>query len=114
MKCKACQQFITESTVIANVEYFTCGLCGGCAEIDFNPKSLSFDVLFHKNSENTYESYSSKFIIDGIDLLKLVTKSDDIHSNFIGCFARGWSQLNEHSKKQLLLIDAPEWIADDV
>lgn len=30
------------------------------------------------------------------------------HKDFLGCFARGWGHLNEHSLKQLLLKDSPE------
>ena len=30
------------------------------------------------------------------------------HKDFLGCFARGWVNLNEHSLKQLLLRESPE------
>jgi len=108
MKCRACDHFTIESTVIANVEYFTCGSCGECTEIDLTPKSLEIEVLFRKGDERTHESYSSNFIIDGIDLLNTLVESEYTHNDFLGCFTRGWDKLNLHSKKQLLLLEKAE------
>jgi hypothetical protein len=108
MKCNNCNQLITESSVIDNIEYFLCGDCGDCIEIDLNPKNLSLDILHRKDSGNTHESYSSNFIIGGSPLLDILSKNEGGHSDFLGCFARGWDKLNEHSKKQLLLLTTPE------
>jgi hypothetical protein len=108
MKCSDCNQFILESSVIDNIEYFTCGNCGNCTEIDINPKKLNFSILHRKGSDNTRESFSSDFVVGELSLLDILSKSEGGHSDFLGCFARGWDKLNLHSKKQLLLLSAPE------
>jgi hypothetical protein len=108
MKCSDCNQLITASSVIDNVEYFICESCGECAENNFNPNILSLDVLYRKGSGNTRESYSSNFSIDGVPLLKMLIRFEGDNIDFLGCFARGWDKLNEHSKKQLLLLELPE------
>jgi len=41
-------------------------------------------------------------------LLQILAKENNGHSDFIGCFARDWKLLNEHSLRQLLLEEAPE------
>lgn len=73
---------------------------------------IDFKILFRKGSENNayvvHESYSCDFIIDGISLLNMIIKNAGGHKDFLGCFARGWDKLNEHSLKQLLLHDTPE------
>lgn len=52
-------------------------------------------------------SHSSDFIVNGDSLLKLIIKNGSCN-DLIGCFARGWCNLNSHSLNQLLLIDEPE------
>lgn len=108
MKCSNCNKFIKESSVIGSVEHFVCPGCGGVIEIDLNPKKLSFDILHRKGSDNSHESYSSNFIVDESPLLNILSKNQGGHADYLGCFARGWDKLNEHSKRQLLLLEAPE------
>jgi len=97
-----------ESTVIENVGYFICPACGDCVEIDLSPKKISLGILHRKGNGNTQESYSSNFIVGESSLLETLSKHAGVHSDFLGCFARGWDKLNAHSKKQLLLLASPE------
>ena len=73
---------------------------------------IDFKILFRKGSENNsyivHESHSCDFIIDGISLLDLIVENAGGDKDFLGCFARGWNNLNEHSLKQLLLHVPPE------
>jgi hypothetical protein len=73
---------------------------------------LDFRVLFRKGSENkgciVHESHSCDFTINGESLLDMLVRKDGGHRDFSGCFARGWNNLNNHSLKQLLLIDEPQ------
>ena len=72
---------------------------------------LNFKVLFRKGSANgciVHESYSCDFIIDGVSLLDMIVENAGGHKDFMGCFARGWHNMNEHSLRQLLLQDNPE------
>ncbi|MCT7941007.1 hypothetical protein [Shewanella holmiensis] len=73
---------------------------------------LDFKIKHREGSEDNgtvvHESYSSDFTIDGKSLLaELVSKAGG-HGDFLGCFARGWDNLNKHSLKQLLLQEPPE------
>lgn len=73
---------------------------------------LDFKILFRKGSDGpncvTRESHSCDFTIGGESLLNLLVSATGGHNDFLGCFARGWVNLNNHSLKQLLLSDAPE------
>lgn len=73
---------------------------------------LDFKILFRKGSEENgcvmHESHSCDFMIDGESLLYMLVNESGGHNDFLGCFARGWEILNNHSLKQLLLKDAPE------
>ena len=111
MKCSSCNKFIKESSVIGSVEHFVCPDCGDCIEIDLNPKKLSLGILHRKGSDNTRESYSSNFTVDESPLLAVLSKNQGGHADYLGCFARGWDKLNEHSKRQLLLLEAPEMVS---
>jgi hypothetical protein len=70
--------------------------------------TLDFKVL-HRNEERNgdhisrHETFSCDFLIDGISLLDLLVKASDGHSDFLGCFARGWDRLNEISESDLLV-----------
>jgi hypothetical protein len=108
MKCSDCNQLFIESAAIGNVEYFTCSNCGNCVEIDKTPKNLNFEIIHRKGSDNTHESFSSNFMVGELSLLDILSKNEAGHSDFLGCFARGWDKLNKHSKNQLLLLSAPE------
>lgn len=108
MICRNCGESLRGSTVIDKVEYFVCSSCGEVIEVDINIKQLGFNILHRKESKGIHESYSSDFTIDGKSLLTtLVTKADG-HRDFLGCFAKGWDNLNKHSLKQLLLEQPPE------
>jgi hypothetical protein len=73
-----------------------------------------FDIeIMHRkgnigNGSITHESYSVDFLIANQSLLKLLVDERGGHGDFLGCFARGWDNLNEHSFNQLLLISEPE------
>lgn len=108
MKCINCNKLIKESSIIGNVEYYVCAECGDCIEIDLTHKKLSLNIFHRKGSDNILESYSSSFIVGESSLLDILSKGETRYHDFLGCFARGWDRLNEHSKKQLLLLDAPE------
>ncbi|UBO72334.1 hypothetical protein [Aeromonas rivuli] len=108
MKCSSCNKFIKESSVFGSVEYFVCPDCGNCIEIDLSSKKLRLDILHRKGSDNTHESYSSNFIVDESSLLHILSINYGRHADYLGCFARGWDKLNEHSKRQFLLLEAPE------
>ncbi|WP_353220639.1 hypothetical protein [Salinisphaera sp. S4-8] len=73
---------------------------------------LDFRVLYRPGNESggckVRESYSCDFTIDGNSLLKAIIRAAGDHKDFLGCFARGWTNLNEHSLKQLLLKERPE------
>ena len=73
---------------------------------------LDFKILFRKgSSENgcvVHESHSSDFTINGESLLSMLVKEAGGHNDFLGCFAGGWDNLNNHSLNQLLLTDEPE------
>lgn len=73
---------------------------------------LDFQIKHREGSEENgvivHESYSSDFTIDEKSLLdELVSKAGG-HNDFMGCFARGWDNLNKHSLRQLLLQEPPE------
>ncbi len=69
---------------------------------------LDFKILHREGSEANggviHESYSSDFTVNGEPLLAMLGG----HNAFLGCFARGWDNLNQHSLKQLLLQEPPE------
>ena len=73
---------------------------------------LDFQIKHREGSEENgvivHESYSSDFTIDGKSLLAELVSKAGSHGDFLGCFARGWDNLNKHSLKQLLLQDPPE------
>ena len=74
---------------------------------------LDYKVLFRKGHQENgrvtvHESYSCDFVIDGNPMLDRIVKELGGHKDFLGCFARGWHKLNEHSLKQLLLQEKPE------
>lgn len=73
---------------------------------------LDFEILHRKGSEEdgvvVRESYSSDFTVNGESLLATIVSKAGGHSDFLGCFARGWDNLNEHSFKQLSLQELPE------
>ena len=73
---------------------------------------LDFRVMFRKGSQDggciVHESHSCDFTIDGDSLLDMIVNISGGHKDFLGCFARGWDNLNQHSLKQLLLKDTPE------
>jgi hypothetical protein len=75
-------------------------------------KKLDFKIMHREGIEAddyvVHERYSVDFTIDGDSLLKMIVDIDKGNSDYLGCFARNWDNLNEHSKKQLLLVDAPE------
>lgn len=106
MNCESCGEPINESSVIDKTEYFICPECGEVAEIDLNPKVLGLSTLYREGGDSTHESYSSDFTINGESLLACLVSGGD--SDFLGCFARGWDDLNKHSLKQLLLQVPPE------
>ena len=74
--------------------------------------AFNFRTLHRKGSGNggrvDHESFSTDFTCNGDSLLAALTRGDGDHSNFLGCFARGWEALNEHSLKQLLRKEEPE------
>ncbi|WP_215426361.1 hypothetical protein [Agarivorans albus] len=108
MKCRSCCEFIKESSIVDEIEYFVCPACGETIEIDLSPKKLSLNILHRKGSDNTHESFSSDFMINGQSLLTDIVRSAGGQGDFLGCFARGWDNLNDHSLKQLLLQAPPE------
>jgi hypothetical protein len=73
---------------------------------------LDFNILFRKGSEQNgcvvHESHSCDFTINGESLLCILGRETGGHNDFLGCFARGWDNLNNHSLKQLLLKAEPE------
>lgn len=73
---------------------------------------LDFKIIFREGSEENgcivHESYSCDFTINGESLLSMIIREAGGHKDFLGCFARGWKNLNEHSLNQLLLNEAPE------
>jgi hypothetical protein len=73
---------------------------------------LDFRILYRPGRQSTgftvQESYSCDFTIDGNSLLEMIAHKAGGHKDFLGCFARGWAKLNEHSLKQLLLREAAE------
>ena len=73
---------------------------------------LDFKILYRPGSESggckVHESFSCDFTIDGNSLLETIIRAAGGHKDFLGCFARGWANLNEHSLKQLLLRESPE------
>lgn len=73
---------------------------------------LDFKIIYRPGSESggckVHESYSCDFTIDGISLLETIINATGGYKGFLGCFARGWANLNEHSMKQLLLRESPE------
>ncbi|CAI3806385.1 hypothetical protein [Rheinheimera sp. MM224] len=111
MKCSSCNKFIKESSVIDSVEYFVCPDCGNCVDLDLKPQKLSLHILHRKGCDNTHESYSSGFIVDESPLLDILSNNQGEHADYLGCFARGWDKLNEHSKRQLLLLEAPKMVS---
>ena len=73
---------------------------------------INFTIL-HRIGSNSGEAkyqerFSCDFTVDGESLLNMILKGFGGHYDFMGCFVRGWSRLNEFSKKQLLLISPPE------
>ena len=108
MNCRDCDQLISESSIIDGVEYFTCCSCGGCIKIHLTPQSIGLDILHRKGSRNTRESFSSDFIVGKKSLLEMLPKAYGSKREWMGCFARGWDRLNDHSKDQLLLLTSPE------
>ena len=74
--------------------------------------AIDMQVLHRPCSESdgiiVHESYSVDFIVNGESLLQSITELTGGHKDFIGCFARSWINLNDHSKKQLLLLEPPE------
>ena len=73
---------------------------------------LDFKILHREGWEDdgaiVHESYSCDFTINKKSLLAILVKTYGGHSDFLGCFARGWDFLNQHSLKQLLLQEEPE------
>jgi len=73
---------------------------------------LDFNILYRPGSESNgckvHESYSCDFTIDGISMLEMIIRKAGGHKDFLGCFVRGWTNLNEHSLKQFLLRERPE------
>jgi hypothetical protein len=73
---------------------------------------LDFNIHFRKGLEENgcvvHESHSCDFTIDGESLLNMLVDKAGGHKDYLGCFARGWENLNNHSLKQLLLKEAPE------
>ena len=70
---------------------------------------LDFRIMLRNNSEeNERITHSCDFTIDGESLLDILVREAGGHKDFLGCFAHGWKNLNEHSLKQLLLNDRPE------
>jgi len=73
---------------------------------------LDFQILYRRGSESdaevVHESHSTDFVIDGKSLLQAILEKPGGHSDYLGCFARDWKLLNEHSKRQLLKLDIPE------
>lgn len=108
MKCRSCGESLKESSVIDKSEYFVCPACGEVIEIDLSPKVLGLNILHRERSNNAHESYSSDFTINVKSLLAYLVSNGGGHSDFLGCFARNWDNLNKHSLKQLLLQAPPE------
>ena len=65
---------------------------------------LDYKILYRRRNE----SHSTDFFIDGKSLLQAILEKSDGHSDYLGCFARNWDSLNNHSKRQLLKLETPE------
>jgi len=54
------------------------------------------------------ERYSTDFLVDGQSLLQTLVKNDGGHSDFIGCFVKGYPEQNANAVAALLLQAPPE------
>jgi len=74
--------------------------------------SLSFHLLDRKASASggatTQARTSVDFLVDESSLLKLLTKEDGGHEDFMGCFVRGFREENLAKQKTLLATSPSE------
>ncbi len=70
--------------------------------------TLKFKVLHRRGERNgeqvaRHESFSCDFHIDDTSLLEVLVQRTGGHSDFLGCFARGWDRLNKASWTALMV-----------
>ena len=60
------------------------------------------------------ERESSDFLVNGESLLSYIVKADGGHSDFMGCFVKGFSEQNEKMTATLLALTEPHTVSGRV
>ena len=71
-------------------------------------------IIFKRNDEkinNEIIKHGAKtvdFLVDNTSLLNILINEHGGHNDYMGCFSKGWNELNNDSKNKLLLKKEPD------
>ena len=67
--------------------------------MNMKPTKLSINKLFRKGGNSKTKRTSINFILDGEPLLETLSKASEGHSDYMGCFVKGFEKDNIQNSK---------------